>query len=213
MRSTPTGRLSVDGAPGGRRCEAGMARVASGPLTKMTHRATRSCSRTTRRATFRTSSLARPELRLVVNWSRACWYETGMEADMGAEHPTPVILFGIDADVGEGVPADDGLGLRPGGARTHIRMVEPRRTIMKASVVSAPNARWEVKEVATPQPGPNQVLIRIRASGLCYTDRHITKGHIPTQFPRTLGHEPVGEIAAVGPGGTTRPVGDPVGGP
>src|SRR5260370_39735978 len=105
MRSTPTGRLSVDGAPGGRPCEARMAKVPSGTLTKMTPRATRICSMTTRRAAFRTSSLARPELRLVVNWSRACWYETGMEADMGAEHPTPVILFGIDADVGEGVPA------------------------------------------------------------------------------------------------------------
>src|SRR6266581_7704273 len=84
---------------------------------------------------------------------------------------------------------------------------------MRATVVAATNARWEVKDVPTPQPGPNQVLIRIRASGLCYTDVHITKGHIPTQFPRTLGHEPVGEVTAVGPGVTTRRVGDRVGVP
>ncbi len=45
----------------------------------------------------------------------------------------------------------------------------------------------------TPDPGPGQMLIRIAASGLCYTDVHITKGTGPsTTFPRTLGHEPVG---------------------
>jgi alcohol dehydrogenase len=84
---------------------------------------------------------------------------------------------------------------------------------MKAVVVPAVNGRWEVKDVPTPEPGPNQVLIRIKASGLCYTDVHITHGAIPTQFPRTLGHEPVGEIAALGPGVRTRRVGDCVGVP
>jgi dehydrogenase len=84
---------------------------------------------------------------------------------------------------------------------------------MKASIVPAVGARWEVRERPTPEPGPNQVLIRIRASGLCYTDVHITHGALGTTFPRTLGHEPVGEIAAVGPGVTTRKVGDRVGVP
>jgi dehydrogenase len=64
-----------------------------------------------------------------------------------------------------------------------------------------------------PEPQANQVLIRIHASGLCYTDVHITRGEIPTQFPRTLGHEPVGEIVAAGPGVRTRRVGDRVGVP
>jgi alcohol dehydrogenase len=62
---------------------------------------------------------------------------------------------------------------------------------MRAAVVPAVGGRWEVREVATPEPGPTQVLIRIHASGLCFTDVHITHGAIPTQFPRTLGHEPV----------------------
>lgn len=84
---------------------------------------------------------------------------------------------------------------------------------MRAAVVPAVNGRWEVKEVPTPEPGPNQVLIRIKASGLCYTDVHITHGFMPTRFPRTLGHEPVGEIAALGPGVRTRRVGDRVGVP
>jgi alcohol dehydrogenase len=64
-----------------------------------------------------------------------------------------------------------------------------------------------------PEPGENQVLIKIRASGMCYTDVHQTRGELPGDFPRTLGHEPVGEIVAVGPGVTTRKTGDRVGVP
>jgi D-arabinose 1-dehydrogenase-like Zn-dependent alcohol dehydrogenase len=56
--------------------------------------------------------------------------------------------------------------------------------------------RERLKEVPTPEPGPNQVLIKIRASGMCYTDVHQTRGEVPSHFPRTLGHEPVGEIVA-----------------
>ncbi len=84
---------------------------------------------------------------------------------------------------------------------------------MKAAVVPAVKAKWEVKEVPIPKPEANQVLIKIHASGLCYTDVHITRGEIPTEFPRTLGHEPVGEIVAVGLGVRTRHVGDRVGVP
>lgn len=82
---------------------------------------------------------------------------------------------------------------------------------MKAAVVPAVNGKWEVKDWATPKAGPNQVVIKIQASGLCYTDVHITHGMIPTQFPRVLGHEPVGEIVEIGPGVTTRKTGDRVG--
>jgi len=64
-----------------------------------------------------------------------------------------------------------------------------------------------------PDPGANQVLIKIRASGICYTDVHQTRGELPGPFPRTLGHEPVGEIVALGPGVRTRRVGDRVGVP
>jgi alcohol dehydrogenase len=82
---------------------------------------------------------------------------------------------------------------------------------MKAAVVPGVNGKWEVKEWQTPKAGPNQVVIKIHASGLCYTDVHITHGMIPTQFPRVLGHEPVGEIVEVGVGVTARKIGDRVG--
>ena len=37
---------------------------------------------------------------------------------------------------------------------------------MRAVRVPAPNGRWEVKDIPQPEPGPNQVLIRIHASGI-----------------------------------------------
>ena len=82
---------------------------------------------------------------------------------------------------------------------------------MKAAIVPAVNSSWEIKDVAQPQPGPNQVLVKMRASGICYTDVHQTLGHFPGPFPRILGHEPVGEVVAVAPDVTTRKVGDRVG--
>ena len=85
---------------------------------------------------------------------------------------------------------------------------------MKAAVVPKIGGKWEVKEVPTPHPATNQVLIKMHASGLCYTDVHITEGHVPTgAFPRTIGHEPAGEIVEVGEGVTSRKIGDRVGVP
>ena len=82
---------------------------------------------------------------------------------------------------------------------------------MKAAVVPAVNSSWLIEDVPQPQAGPGQVLVKMRASGICYTDVHETLGHIPGQFPRILGHEPVGEIAAVAADVTTRKVADRVG--
>jgi len=84
---------------------------------------------------------------------------------------------------------------------------------MRAAVVPAVNARWEVREIPVPEPGPTQVLIRIRASGLCYTDVHIASGALGVKFPHVLGHEPVGEIVAVGSAVATGKKGDRVGVP
>jgi len=84
---------------------------------------------------------------------------------------------------------------------------------MRAAVVPSVHGTWELREIPKPEPGPNQVLIKIRASGICYTDVHQTRGELPGDFPRILGHEPVGEVVAVGPGVTTRRIGDRVGVP
>lgn len=84
---------------------------------------------------------------------------------------------------------------------------------MRAAVVPALNQKWEIRDVPTPEPSANQVLMKIRASGLCYTDVHFTEGVMAHEFPCILGHEPVGEIVAVGEGVTTRKTGDRVGVP
>jgi hypothetical protein len=39
---------------------------------------------------------------------------------------------------------------------------------MQAAVVPAVSSSWQVKEVPQPQPGPNQVLVKMHASGICY---------------------------------------------
>jgi len=84
---------------------------------------------------------------------------------------------------------------------------------MRAAVVPSVHGKWELREIPRPEPGPNQVLIKIHASGLCYTDVHFTNGELPMELPHILGHEPVGEIVALGVGVTTRKVGDRVGVP
>lgn len=84
---------------------------------------------------------------------------------------------------------------------------------MKAAVVPAVNARWEIQEVAHPRPGPGEVLIKVHACGICHNDLWTAQGVFP--FPKCepaiTGHEAAGEIVELGPGTTTRRVGDRVG--
>ena len=82
---------------------------------------------------------------------------------------------------------------------------------MRAAVVTAAGGAWEMQSVPQPEPGPNQVLVKLHASGICYTDVHATLGHLPGKFPRILGHEPVGEVVALGEGVISRKIGDRVG--
>ncbi|MCF8034081.1 MAG: zinc-binding dehydrogenase [Desulfarculaceae bacterium] len=69
-----------------------------------------------------------------------------------------------------------------------------------------------LEEIPTPTPGPGEVLIRVRACGVCGSDIHIAyEGVTPTAFtPITLGHEPSGEVAELGPGVEGLALGDRV---
>ncbi len=51
-----------------------------------------------------------------------------------------------------------------------------------------------------PEPQSGELLIRVRAAGICGTDRHIYHGESPARPPVILGHEFAGEVVAVGPG-------------
>jgi D-arabinose 1-dehydrogenase-like Zn-dependent alcohol dehydrogenase len=82
---------------------------------------------------------------------------------------------------------------------------------MKAAVMTKVASPWELKTLPDPKPAPGQVLIRIRASGMCGTDLHVHRGHFPATLPLVLGHEPVGEIVEVGAGVNGLQMGDRVG--
>ena len=55
-----------------------------------------------------------------------------------------------------------------------------------------------------PDPGPGEVLVRVRAVGVCGSDMHWYLeggiGEVRAVYPQVLGHEPAGEIVAAGPG-------------
>ena len=82
---------------------------------------------------------------------------------------------------------------------------------MKAVVMTGANKPWEVQEVPTPAAEPGQVLVKVHASGMCYTDVWATQGYGGDLFPQTPGHEVVGEIVEVGAGVHGREVGDRIG--
>lgn len=82
---------------------------------------------------------------------------------------------------------------------------------MKAVVMTGANRPWEVREVPVPRTEPGQVLVKVHASGMCYTDVWATQGYGGDIYPQTPGHEVVGEIVEVGAGVHTRRVGDRVG--
>ncbi len=65
-----------------------------------------------------------------------------------------------------------------------------------------------------PQPGPGEVVIRVRACGVCRTDLHIVDGELPALGRAVVpGHEVVGCVAALGEGVAGLAVGDRVGVP
>lgn len=69
-----------------------------------------------------------------------------------------------------------------------------------------------IDEVPVPAPGPGQVLVRVLACGICASDLHVVQGVTPhgPSLPQILGHEPAGEVVAVGDGVTDWQVGDRV---
>lgn len=82
-------------------------------------------------------------------------------------------------------------------------------TRARGIIARTPGARVEVEEFTIDDPGPNEVLVRILASGVCHTDLGVKSGTYGTSgFPFLLGHEGAGVIEAVGPGVTNVKVGD-----
>lgn len=74
---------------------------------------------------------------------------------------------------------------------------------MKAALLYSPGAlcagTLHIEEVPVPQPGAGQVLLRVRACGVCRTDLHIVEGELPAlKSPLIPGHQIVGDVVNAG---------------
>ena len=86
---------------------------------------------------------------------------------------------------------------------------------MQAAVVETFGAPLVLREWAIPTPGPNQIVVKVEACGVCHTDLHAAHGDWPVKpaLPFIPGHEAIGRVCAVGAGVTIVKEGDRVGVP
>ncbi|MEL6170334.1 MAG: alcohol dehydrogenase AdhP [Pseudomonadota bacterium] len=87
--------------------------------------------------------------------------------------------------------------------------------MMKAAVVTKLGDPLDIREVPVPEIGRGQILVRVRASGVCHTDLHAANGDWPVkpEPPFIPGHEGVGEVVKLGAGVDFLKEGDRVGMP
>ena len=83
---------------------------------------------------------------------------------------------------------------------------------MKAAVLHKAGAPLVVEEIDKPQPGPGEILVQVKACGVCHTDLHLAAGEwrLP-KLPLVLGHEAAGVVEAVGAGVKNFKTGDRAG--
>lgn len=75
-------------------------------------------------------------------------------------------------------------------------------SVMRAAVLHGPrDIRIETRALLAPAEG--EAVVRVSASGLCGTDYRIWSGDRPVAYPLIMGHEFIGEVAAVGAGVST----------
>ncbi|MEV5835499.1 alcohol dehydrogenase catalytic domain-containing protein [Nocardia sp. NPDC052112] len=70
---------------------------------------------------------------------------------------------------------------------------------MTAARYHADTRTFALEQVAIPEPGQGEVLVRVEACGICMSDVHLVEGLLPPPIPDvTPGHEAAGTIAAIG---------------
>lgn len=82
---------------------------------------------------------------------------------------------------------------------------------MSAMQCPAPTSALKLVEQDIPAPGVGELLVRVRACGICRTDLHVIDGDIPARYPVIPGHEIVGRVMALGAGVEAFCIGDRVG--
>ena len=80
----------------------------------------------------------------------------------------------------------------------------------RAAVMPVRHGRWTIETVDVDEPGPNEVLVRVVASGICQTDVHARDGFFPIPCPAVYGHEGAGIVERIGAQVTTLAPGDHV---
>lgn len=72
---------------------------------------------------------------------------------------------------------------------------------MRIAPIVAPE-KIEIQDALVPQPGPDEILVRVRAVGVCGSDMHVFVGRLQKEvnYPYVVGHEFSGEVAALGEG-------------
>lgn len=76
-------------------------------------------------------------------------------------------------------------------------MSENTQTV-KAIIARSAGAKVEEVPILIPEPGPNDVIVRVQACGVCHTDLAYRDGDIADEFPFLLGHEAAGIVETVG---------------
>ncbi len=72
---------------------------------------------------------------------------------------------------------------------------------MRAMLLDAPHTSLHLANLPLPAAGPGQVLLKVRACGVCHTDLHILDGELAEpKLPLVLGHQIVGTVVQSGPG-------------
>jgi alcohol dehydrogenase, propanol-preferring len=85
---------------------------------------------------------------------------------------------------------------------------------MRAMTLHAPCRPLELTKMPIPRPGPDQILIKVRACGVCRTDLHIMDGELPNpKTPLIPGHEIVGRVVLQGERSLSFRIGERVGVP
>lgn len=84
-------------------------------------------------------------------------------------------------------------------------------TSVRAAVLHGVGEPFRLEDLTLADPNPDEVLVKVVATGLCHTDLVVQHGHIPGSFPSVLGHEGAGIVEQVGSAVQGLAVGDTVG--
>jgi len=69
---------------------------------------------------------------------------------------------------------------------------------MKAAVLHKVHGPLSIEDFEMPAISPDEVLIKVKACGVCHTDHKVIEGRIQSRMPAVIGHEVSGTIEEVG---------------